>query len=169
MAEEKRIAEAKKRAEAARRKRIAEEKRRQAELAEEMRRAELARITGAPAVTSGRVGSTRGTPGVERSMQGKLSAAYASRVISCIRPFILFSVPSGIARGTHVAVYSVSLLPNGEIAETPRMTQSSRLPAFDRAVRHAISRCNPFPRPLGNTPMPRRMEISFDPVEDAQP
>ena len=152
-----------------RRKRIAEEKRRQAELAEEMRRAELARITGAPAVTSGRVGSTRGTPGVERSMQGKLSAAYASRVISCIRPFILFSVPSGIARGTHVAVYSVSLLPNGEIAETPRMTQSSGLPAFDRAVRHAISRCNPFPRPLGNTPMPRRMEISFDPVEDAQP
>ena len=160
IAEEKRLAEEK---------RIAEEKRRQAELAEEMRRAELARITGAPAVTSGRVGSTRGTPGVERSMQGKLSAAYASRVISCIRPFILFSVPSGIARGTHVAVYSVSLLPNGKIAETPRMTQSSGLPAFDRAVRHAISRCNPFPRPLGNTPMPRRMEISFDPVEDAQP
>lgn len=154
--------------------RIAEEKRIQRERAErkrraeELRRAELARITGATPVESGRVGSTKGTPGVtQRNIAGKLSASYKARIAQCIRGHISYRVPSSVRRGEHIAIYQVHLLPDGHQAGKPKQLKTSGIPAFDSAVESAIVRCDPFPRPSDHSAMPRVMEISFDPVDDA--
>ena len=160
--EEQRLAQEKRAAEEARKKR---EKARQARIAEQMRQAELARITGAPVVDRGRAGSTAGDPNaVRQNLRGSLSAAYTARVIACIRPRIAFNVPANAKRGNNVATFEVNLLPNGEVVNT-KMVKSSGLPAFDAAVDRAIARCNPFPRPTDGTPIPRRMQILFDPVD----
>ena len=82
-----------------------------------------------------------------RNITGTASAEYAASVIACIRPRIFYSVPPGIERGQHQAVYRVNLLPNGEQAGNPVQLKSSGLPAYDHAVETAIRRCNPFPRP----------------------
>lgn len=133
-----------------------------------MRRAELARITGAPQVQSGQVGKTTGTPGTRvRNVTGTASAEYAASVIACIRPHIFYAVPPGIERGQHQAVYRVNLLPNGEQAGNPVQLKSSGLPAYDHAVETAIRRCKPFPRPKDQkATVPRSMQITFDPVDD---
>ncbi len=164
--EEERIAAEKQRkAEEARKKRIAQERARQAKIAEEMRQAELARITGAKAIDSGRVGSTKGDKhAVRQNLKGSLTAAYTARVIACIRPHIAFNVPSSAKRGRNVATFEVNLLPNGEVSQSV-MVKSSGWPAFDGAVERAIKRCNPFPRPTDGSPIPRRMQILFDPVD----
>ena len=143
---------------------LAEQKR----IADEMRRAELARITGAPQVQSGQVGKTTGTPGTRvRNVTGTASAEYAASVIACIRPHIFYAVPPGIERGQHQAVYRVNLLPNGEQAGNPVQLKSSGLPAYDHAVETAIRRCKPFPRPKDQkATVPRSMQITFDPVDD---
>lgn len=149
--------------------RIERQKRRAAEqkrLAEEVRRAELARITGAPITTSGRVGTKTGNPDAhEQNLRGSLSVQYTTRVIACIRPHIVFAVPANITRGTHQAVYSISLLPDGSQSGRPARMKSSGLPAFDDAVERAIRRCNPFPRPTDGATLPRSMQITFDPVD----
>lgn len=166
LAEEKRIAEEKARKkEAARQKRIAQEKARQARIAEQMRQAELARITGARTVETGRVGSTKGDPSaVRQNLRGSLTAAYTARVIACIRPHIAYNVPPNAQRGRNVATFEVNLLPNGELAGKT-MVKSSGLAAFDAAVDRAITRCRQFPRPSDGSPIPRRMQILFDPVD----
>ena len=102
-----------------------------------------------------------------RNVTGTASAQYAASVIACIRPHIFFAVPPGTVRGQYTAVYQVSLLPNGEQARAPQQIKSSGLTSYDRAVEIAIRKCNPFPRPKElNTPLPRSMQITFDPVED---
>ncbi len=171
IAEEKRLeeeriaAEKQRKAEEARKKRLAQERARQAKIAEEMRQAELARITGAKAVDTGRVGSTKGDKNaVRQNLKGSLTAAYTARVIACIRPHIAFNVPSNAKRGRNVATFEVNLLPNGEVNKSS-MVKSSGWPAFDSAVERAIKRCNPFPRPTDGSPIPRRMQILFDPVD----
>ena len=160
--------EEKKRKEAERKERIRRERAEQKRIADEMRRAELARITGAPQVQSGQVGKTTGTPGTRvRNVTGTASAQYAASVITCIRPNIFYAVPPGIERGQHQAVYRVNLLPNGEQTGNPVQLKSSGLPAYDHAVETAIRRCNPFPRPKDQSAtVPRSMQITFDPVED---
>ena len=125
-------------------------------------------ITGAPQVTSGQVGKTSGTPGTRvRNVTGTASAAYAASVIGCIRPHIIYDVPTSLQRGQYQAVYHINLLPNGEQVGSPRQLKSSGLPAYDRAVETAIRRCNPFPKPKDqSTTVPRSMQITFDPVDD---
>ena len=166
LAEEKRIAEEKARKkEEARQKRIAQEKARQARIAEQMRQAELARITGARTVETGRVGTTKGDPSaVRQNLRGSLTAAYTARVIACIRPHIAYNVPPNAQRGRNIATFEVNLLPNGELAGKT-MVKSSGLAAFDAAVDRAITRCRQFPRPSDGSPIPRRMQILFDPVD----
>lgn len=166
LAEEKRIAEEKARKkEEARQKRIAQEKARQARIAEQMRQAELARITGARTVETGRVGSTKGDPSaVRQNLRGSLSAAYAARVVAHIRQHIAFNVPPNTRHGRYIAIFAVDLLPNGEVVKA-RMTQSSGIPAFDAAVERAIKKSGTFPRPPDGSPIPRHMQILFDPVD----
>ena len=130
-----------------------------------MRQAELARITGARTVETGRVGSTKGDPSaVRQNLRGSLTAAYTARVIACIRPHIAYNVPPNAQRGRNVATFEVNLLPNGELAGKT-MVNSSGLAAFDAAVDRAITRCRQFPRPSDGSPIPRRMQILFDPVD----
>ena len=102
-----------------------------------------------------------------RNVTGTASAEYAASVIACIRPHIIYSVPPGIERGQHQAVYRVNLLPNGEQASNPVQLKSSGLPAYDHAVETAIRRCKSFPRPKDQTAtVPSSMQITFDPVDD---
>lgn len=162
--------EAKKRAEAERlqkrqreleKKRIAEEKRKR----EELRQKELARITGAtPAAPGQRVGSVLGDKNaLEQNLTGKLDANYSARVISYIRPRITYSVPSSLKRGDHRAIYLLRLLPSGEVVNVQKH-QPSGLPAYDAAVERAIHQCRTFPKPLNGAPVPRELQLIFDPV-----
>ena len=93
---------------------------------------------------------------------------FAASVINCIRPHIIYTVPAGVQRGQHQAVYSLRLLPNGEHASSPKQIQSSGLAAYDQAVERAILKCDPVPRPADMSPseMPRELRLTFDPVED---
>ena len=130
-----------------------------------MRQAELARITGARTVETGRVGSTKGDPSaVRQNLRGSLSAAYAARVVAHIRQHIAFNVPPNTRHGRYIAIFAVDLLPNGEVVKA-RMTQSSGIPAFDAAVERAIKKSGTFPRPPDGSPIPRHMQILFDPVD----
>jgi len=95
---------------------------------------------------------------------GALSDAYAARIVSCIRPHIIFNVPDSIPAQRHVADFEVMLLPTGEQATDPKLLKASGLVAYDQAVERAIRRCNPFPPPKEGT-MPRSLRLSFDPVE----
>lgn len=140
------------------------EKEQQARIAKEMRQAELARILGATK-TGSQVGSTQGMKGITRqNLSGSKSAAYVARVIACIRPRINFNVPTGLRRGQYTAVYSVDLTPQGDKIAT-RKLKASGLPGYDLAVETAMSQCDPFPGPVDNQPIPRQVQITFDPVD----
>lgn len=140
------------------------EKTEQARIAKEMRQAELARIMGATK-TGNQVGSTQGMKGVTRqNLSGSRSAAYVARVIACIRPYINYSVPSGLRRGQYTAVYVVDLSPQGDKRST-RKIKASNLPGYDLAVENAMDRCDPFPGPVDNQPVPSQVQITFDPVD----
>ena len=83
---------------------------------------------------------------------------------ACIRPNIIFNVPSGIRRGQHQAVYRVRLMPTGDQIGAPHKTRGSGLPGYDSAVERAIAKCPKFPTVPG-TPMPGAVTLTFDPID----
>lgn len=159
---ERKLAEEKaKREEAAAEKRRAQEelnRQRAEEQANAARRkAMLGRLTGqsGSAMASGSGGMT--------SFQ---QAQYTNRIISCVRPHIMFNTPPGAKRGQYVAKFEVKLLRNGKKSAPPKMLSGSGLKAFDTAVEKAILMCDPFPKPsVGD--MPSSITLTFDPVDDA--
>ena len=103
-------------------------------------------------------------PSSASSAGAGLSNAYSAQVRGCIRPHIIFDVPTGTQAGQYVARFEVTLLPTGEQAGAPRLLKSSGLPAYDVAVERAIRRCDPFPMPKeGRVPSP--LPLIFDPVD----
>jgi colicin import membrane protein len=157
--------ERKQREEEARKKREEETRKREEEA--RMRRAEEAAAQKRQQAALERAMAAAGTPGAARSATAAssgLSDSYRGQIVSCIRPYIAFSVPEGLKPGQHVAEFEVNLLPSGEQVGPPRLLSASGLPLFDQAVERAIRRCDPFPRPREG-PMQRTLRLAFDPVE----
>lgn len=186
-AEQKRIADAKRAADEAKKKAIADEQRRQAAAKaqmEKVRQAEAARLAQAARqnamakvrgqelarVAGGKPSqTTAGVPTGDRTAQfqnlsGSAKAAFIARVTACIRPNIIFNVPSGVRRGQHQAVYRVRLMPSGDQIGAPHKTRGSGLPGYDSAVERAIAKCPKFPTVPG-TPMPGEVTLTFDPID----
>lgn len=157
---EKRIAEEKAKREA----QLAEKRRQQEELSRQHAEAEAQQKRRAALLNrlSGQSGSAMGQGSGMTSFQ---KAQYENRIRSCIRPHITYNPPAGARRGQYVARFEVSLLKNGRQTGQPKMMQSSRLTAYDRAVEKAILSCNPFPKPsVGD--IPSTIILNFDPVDD---
>ncbi len=70
-------------------------------------------------------------------------AEFAERISKRIRSRLV--LPPGL-NGNPEAVYSVTLLPGGEVVEV-KLVKSSGVPAYDTAVQDAIYAANPFPVP----------------------
>jgi len=73
----------------------------------------------------------------------KQPAQYAERIRQKIKTRLV--LPVGLS-GNPEAIYSVTLLSNGEVAEV-KLVKSSGVPAYDAAVEHAIRAAEPFPVP----------------------
>ncbi len=93
-------------------------------------------------------------------------AQYENRIRSCIRPHITFNPPASARRGQYVAKFEVSLLRNGRQTGQPKMLQSSKLGAYDKAVEKALfSAAILFPKPAVGD-IPSTIILNFDPVDD---
>ena len=136
----------------------------QSEAIARARSQELARVAGGKPSKNAAGVPTGDKSARTQNLSGTSQAAFVARVRACIRPNIIFSVPSGIRRGQYRAVYSVRLLPTGDQAGAPRKTRSSGLPGFDSAVERAIALCPRFP-PAGGAPVPPEVTLTFDPVD----
>jgi colicin import membrane protein len=107
-------------------------------------------------------GSAGGAPGGSPAAgPGGVARGYESKVVGCIRQWIYFPVPEGLAPRQHVAEFEVKLLPSGEQIGEPKKLRASGLAAYDRAVETAIKRCEFPPPPEGSL----TLRLTFDPVE----
>lgn len=169
--------DAKKAAEAKRRAAEEAQKAAQAQAAAKVRTQEAARMAAARvrsqelARTMGGAASSRsaGTPTGDRTAQfqnlsGSARAGFIAKVRACIRPNIIFSVPSGVRRGQYQAVYRVRLMPSGDQIGSPQKLKASGLAGYDAAVERAIAKCSRFPSVPGVV-MPGEVSLTFDPVD----
>ncbi|WP_084545938.1 energy transducer TonB [Cupriavidus malaysiensis] len=103
------------------------------------------------------------TPRAEvlKSPQMRNWEAYAATVRERVRPFIVFEDPDAIP-GNPSAIVSLLLGPDGMVV-TAKLTRSSGVPAWDRAVLAAVERASPLP--VLTTPQERRFTITFRPKE----
>jgi colicin import membrane protein len=70
-------------------------------------------------------------------------AQFTERIRQKIKSRVV--LPPGL-NGNPEAIYSVTLLPGGEVQDV-RLVKSSGVPAYDAAVEHAIHAADPFPVP----------------------
>lgn len=129
-----------------------------------VRSQELARTMGGAASSR-----SAGTPTGDRTAQfqnlsGSARAGFIAKVRACIRPNIIFSVPSGVRRGQYQAVYRVRLMPSGDQIGSPQKLKASGLAGYDAAVERAIAKCSRFPSVPGVV-MPGEVSLTFDPVD----
>ena len=143
---------------------LAEKKRQQEELSRQHAEAEAQQKRRAALLNrlSGQSGSAMGQGSGMTSFQ---KAQYENRIRSCIRPHITFNPPASARRGQYVAKFEVSLLRNGRQTGQPKMLQSSKLGAYDKAVEKAILSCKRFPKPAVGD-IPSTIILNFDPVDD---
>ena len=83
---------------------------------------------------------------------------YAVAVSRAIKARLV--LPSGVPE-TASAVYELTLSRNGALTHL-RAVRPSGFPAYDAAIRRAIQRAQPFPRPAGGDPAkPTRLQLTF--------
>lgn len=115
----------------------------------------MAQATGAP-------GGAKGAPAAG-SVRGS-DPSLSSRVIGCIQPHIVFTVPPGTLPSSF-AEFRVELLPDASIAKI-KLLRPSGLPGYDAAAERAIRRCDPFPRKRDGT-VERVIDVTMYPVDPA--
>lgn len=89
-------------------------------------------------------------------------ASYSARVIGCIQPHIVFTVPPGTPPSVF-ADFRVELLPDASVAAV-KLLRASGLPGYDAAAERAIRRCDPFPRKRDGS-IDRVIDVRMQPVE----
>lgn len=89
-------------------------------------------------------------------------SSYSARVIGCIQPHIVFTVPPGTPP-TVSAEFRVELLPDASVAAV-KLLRASGLPGYDAAAERAIRRCDPFPRKRDGS-IDRVIDVRMQPVE----
>jgi colicin import membrane protein len=89
-------------------------------------------------------------------------AGYSARVIGCIQPHIVFTVPPGTSTSVF-AEFRVELLPDASVAAV-KLLRASGLPGYDAAAERAIRRCDPFPRKRDGS-IDRVIDVRMQPVE----
>jgi len=88
-------------------------------------------------------------------------ATWTDKIKSKIRSRIPVQVADAVG-GNPDAIFSVSLLPNGEVL-TVRMKKSSGNKAYDEAVERAILGASPLPKPDDASLFQRQLELTFRP------
>ncbi|MDR2637844.1 MAG: TonB C-terminal domain-containing protein [Zoogloeaceae bacterium] len=68
--------------------------------------------------------------------------------------------------GNPRAVFSVNLLPTGEVLGSPRIMRSSGNSALDEAIMRAILKSSPLPKPDDPSVFQRNLEITYCPYEN---
>ena len=111
--------------------------------------------TGTAKQSSGpNVGASNGAP------PSGLSAGYAGRIVSAVRPNIVFT---DTVSGNPTAEVEVRTLPDGTVASR-RIVKSSGIPSWDDAVLKALDRTVRLPRDE-NGRVPGTLTIAFRPKE----
>jgi colicin import membrane protein len=113
----------------------------------------MAQAAGAP----GGAASAPAASGVRGTDTG-----YSARVIGCIQPHIVFTVPPGTPP-TVYAEFRIELLPDASVAAV-RLLRASGLAGYDAAAERAIRRCDPFPRKRDGS-VDRVIDVRMQPVE----
>lgn len=95
--------------------------------------------------------------------QLKVLEGYQRKISQKIRGYIV--LPPGIS-GNPEAVYSVTVVPGGEVLDV-KLVKSSGVPAYDAAVERAIQAANPLPVPTDPDMFQqlRQMNLRFRPNE----
>lgn len=142
--------------EAARKKaeQAAEEARQEAVL-KQMRQEQMART----ASLAGSSGAARGTQGTAVASRGP-SASYGAKVVSAVRPNIVFT---SAVNGNPSAIVEVTTAPNGEIIGR-RLVQSSGNSDWDQAVLRAVDKTRRLPLDE-NGQVPTPLQIKFRPKD----
>lgn len=97
-----------------------------------------------------------GQKGVDCSQWG----AFCSKIQSKVKGNVEWPEDQDVPT---MAIFEVTLLPNGEVEGVPRLKQSSGDRRYDAAVRRAIIASSPLPRP--NDPEQRILILRFKPSE----
>lgn len=100
--------------------------------------------------------------------QARKAAAASSGVVDEFKGKIRQKIYSRMNRqpcGDAIAEYSISLMPTGDVAGTPKLVRSSGIPACDDAALRAIVQAQPLPLPPGSELFPnfRDLRIPFKP------
>lgn len=120
-------------------------------------RTDMDRLMAQAAGTPGGATAAPGASGVRGT-----DASYSARVIGCIQPHIVFTVPPGTPP-TVSAEFRVELLPDASVAAV-KLLRASGLPGYDAAAERAIRRCDPFPRKRDGS-IDRVIDVRMQPVE----
>ncbi len=114
----------------------------------------MSRITGAAGT-----GSTNSTGTAPKSTSPGRDNGYAAAVTSKIKSNIAYAGSTNVS-GNPRAVFKIEQLPTGEIISV-RMTKSSGIGPYDRAVENAIAKSSPLPKKKDGT-VDREVEAVFD-------
>ena len=97
----------------------------------------------------------------QATARAKSTAVWEQRIQGKIKSRIPVTVVEAVS-GNPDAVFSVSLLPTGEVL-TVRMKKSSGNRAYDEAVERAILGASPLPKPDDPSVFQRQLELTFRP------
>jgi colicin import membrane protein len=101
----------------------------------------------------------------QKAERDRALAAWTDRIQAKIKSKIPVSAAEAVP-GNPEAVFSVSLLPTGEVlTSTVRMTKSSGNKAYDDAVERAIVAASPLPKPDDPGVFQRQLELRFRPKD----
>jgi len=71
---------------------------------------------------------------------------YAAKVRACVRPRVLYNIPTRKSANNPTVQYSLHLNRHGMVQDV-QIIRSSGFDAFDKAVQKGIAACSPFPKP----------------------
>jgi len=80
-------------------------------------------------------------------------------VRACIRPGVVYNVPSRQGGSNPTVQFRVTLSPDGTVSQV-QLNRSSGIPLFDDAVRGGILKCSKFPSPPGGK-YPRWVDVDY--------
>lgn len=172
-ARKKELAEKKKRDEAERKekelaaKKEAEQKKKEADrlalekkkALEKIAKAEAARLEKLRQEDLKRMAGAMGSGGTaEKSSAPKIDSGYVAAITAKIKSNTTYAGSLDVP-GNPKAVFKVDQLPTGEIMSV-RLTKSSGVPEFDRAVENGIRKASPLPKKKDGT-VERNLEVNF--------
>ncbi|MDQ7988682.1 MAG: energy transducer TonB [Candidatus Dactylopiibacterium sp.] len=95
--------------------------------------------------------------------RGRAEADWIARISQKVRSNLI--LPPGVA-GNPKLVFRIQLLPTGEVLGEPRLVSNTGNAALEEAVRRAILKSSPLPKPEKNEVFQRDLNFTFFPTQN---